>query len=569
MALDLPLCPQPPPGHRDWYLFEAVRALPRILLMIDKNPLSPTYGSFDREYWHYRTLDFPCGMNQEFCLALAMAWTTQHPANPYHHNDRVRDLVEGSLQFAARSAHRDGSCDDYFPYEKALGATVFSLYAMTESYLILGLENDPLLDFLARRGQWLLDHNETGQLANHQALAALGLANVHRLTGDARFLAGSNQYRDRTLAWQHAEGWFQEYEGADPGYHSCSIDFLAKLRQKTGDAALDTPLARAVTFAAHFIHPDGSYAGEYGSRNTYHFYPHGFELLARETPDALRIVQLYLTHGLPRRTRYFNDDNRMCAHYVYDWFQAWRDYADVPGRAQSSWPAETRTRYFEAAGLLVRQSPSAAVVVAPRKGGVIKITGPAGPVYSDTGPMIQLEDGSVLVTHLMAADNRVERLPDNSGLTVEGRLCRRRAPRMTPLKQIVFRLLSMSLGRIDPNWLRLLIQKLFITGKPTTPSTFRRTIRLSHDRVEITDHITLRNPPAPPRAVLATPDSTSIYVANSNTYQASNLLPVRRLESLLAGLRQSGTGEERHVVFLDAPRPPPPATTDPAKAPAP
>ncbi|MBC8073078.1 MAG: hypothetical protein IAG13_32445, partial [Deltaproteobacteria bacterium] len=40
--------PQPAPGHRDWYAFEAIRALPRIILMVDKNPFSETFGCFDR-----------------------------------------------------------------------------------------------------------------------------------------------------------------------------------------------------------------------------------------------------------------------------------------------------------------------------------------------------------------------------------------------------------------------------------------------------------------------------------------------------------------------------------------
>src|SRR6185503_10833874 len=77
------------------------------------------------------------------------------------------------------------------------------------------------------------------------------------------------------------------------------------------------------------MHPDGSYAGEYGSRNTYHFYPHGFELLAPHFPTAGRIAETYLHRALPERRRYYNDDNRMCAHYVYDWVQAWKDYAPV------------------------------------------------------------------------------------------------------------------------------------------------------------------------------------------------------------------------------------------------
>ena len=83
-------------------------------------------------------------------------------------------------------------------------------------------------------------------------------------------------------------------------------------------------MLRAVEYAQYFMHPDGSYAGEYGSRNTYHFYPHGFEVLAPHSKTAARIAQTYLTRSLPERRRYFNDDNRMCAHYVYDWFSSWQ-----------------------------------------------------------------------------------------------------------------------------------------------------------------------------------------------------------------------------------------------------
>lgn len=425
-----------------------------------------------------------------------------------------------------------------------MGALVFSLYAMTESYQVLGMKDDRLLEFFARRGGWLLRHNESGQLANHQALAALALQNVFAVTADARFQAGKNRFRDLTFSWQHDEGWFQEYEGADPGYHSCSIDFLAKLRQKTADARLTEPLRKAVHFAAHFMHPDGSYAGEYGSRNTYHFYPHGFELLAQESPEALQIAELYLRKGLPMRTRYVNDDNRMCAHYVYDWFQAWRDYAEVAGRSTQPCLTEPKTVYLSGARLLVKRDERACTIVAANKGVIIKVTNQHGPVHSDTGPLVQFASGPALVAHLVAPDNQVDWRPAEGVLVVAGQLCRRRAPIMTPLKQIVFRLLSLTLGRLNPNWLRILIQKIFITGKPVIAATFRRTFRFQADGIEVTDEIDLKDFGGEPRAVLLSPDSTSIYVANSNTYQATNLLPLRRLDQLLAGLRQSRFGKE-------------------------
>ena len=49
------------------------------------HPVSPTYGCFDRAYWHYRMIDFPCGMSQEFVLPLALVWSMPDlPGNVYH-----------------------------------------------------------------------------------------------------------------------------------------------------------------------------------------------------------------------------------------------------------------------------------------------------------------------------------------------------------------------------------------------------------------------------------------------------------------------------------------------------
>ena len=119
---------EPPPRRR--YSDEAFRFLPKLFILIDRNPYSRTYGCFDRAYWHYRTMDFPCGMSQEFALPLALAYQHDYPDNPWRGVERVRQLALAAVDFAAKSAHPDGSCDDYFPYEQALGRRrVFALLA--------------------------------------------------------------------------------------------------------------------------------------------------------------------------------------------------------------------------------------------------------------------------------------------------------------------------------------------------------------------------------------------------------------------------------------------------------
>ncbi|MGF1572584.1 MAG: hypothetical protein ACFCU1_05880 [Sumerlaeia bacterium] len=541
---------QPLRGHRDWYSFEAIRAMPRLILMADKNPFSKTYGSFDRSFWHYRTMDFPCGMHQEFVLPLALAYALDMPNNPYAGEERLKELALAGIRFADKSSYPNGTCDDYFPFERALGALVFSLYSMTESCLVLNQKRPADLKFFAKRGEWLMSHNETGQLANHQAFAALALYNVYLLTDDKKFLKASNQFRDLTLSWQKPEGWFQEYEGADPGYHSCLIGFLAKLWQKSEDDQLLDPLEKAVDFAHHFMHPDGSYAGEYGSRNTFHFYPHGFEVLSQFFPKAGEIAESFLQKSMPDRRRYYNDDDRMAAHYVYDWMQAWADYN--PKRQQPvSLPTKPTVTWLKGAKLFIVKTPSYHAVVAGNKGGTFKVITPQGPLESDTGLIGRLNDGKVVVTHVV--DNHASIQVDETArkITIVGKFQKRSSPLPTPFKQIIFRVLLLTIGRFDANLVRRLLQKILITGKNVQPIGFSRSIEFGDQKISVFDEVRIE--PEEKRNfkdLAAGSDATSIYVANSNVYQDSVLIPWKWFTNKVRELNEKRKVQINRTIIL-------------------
>jgi len=515
--------PQPPPGHRDWYAFEAIRAIPRIVLMVDKNPYSKTYGCFDRSFWHYRTMDFPCGMNQEFVLPLALAYKYNMPHNRYRGAERLRELAMAGIEYARVSSYPNGTTDDYFPFERAMGALVFSLYAMTESCLELDDCPDRFLDFFAKRGDWLLKHNETGKLANHQAFAALALYNVYLLTKDEKYRRGSDRFRDLTMSWRNPEGWFQEYEGADQGYHSCTIAFFAKLWQKSGDESLFKPLVEAAEFAHWFMHPDGSYAGEYGSRNTYHFYPHGFEVLAPFSRHAAEIADSFLHRAAPMRKRYFNDDDRMAAHYVYDWMHAWRDHWDGDRPGPVELPNGVETRWFPNAKVFVIRTPAYHAVVNASKGGAWKAVSRDGAFAGDTGVIGEMDDKTVVVTHLVAK-NKVKVDQDARELDIAGVFQHRKQLLPTPFKQVLFRLFLLTAGRFNANFVRSALQKVLIVQKHPLKTKFRRRFKFHAGWLEAEDHVTLAKGERMRRLSAGT-DATSIYVANSNTFQESVLLP--------------------------------------------
>ncbi|MBN1518270.1 hypothetical protein JXA32_17040 [Candidatus Sumerlaeota bacterium] len=415
---------------RDRYAALALDYVPHLTQLCDKNPYSPSYGCFDREYWHYRTLDFPCGMSQEFVLPFAQLFVRNYPGNKYCQWERMRELAVAGMHFAMRGSHKDGSCDDYFPWEQALGALAFSTYAITEAYQLLQLDDPELAEFFQRRGELFIRYQETGQLSNHQAFVALAAYNIYLITGDEKYRQCAEDRAALTLSWQHPEeGWFQEYEGADPGYHTCTIDFLAKLHRKSEaqgepyDELLD-PLKRAVDFAWHFMHPDGSYGGEYGSRNTYHFYPHGFELIARHSEKAGQIADQFL-RSLAADKRYHNDDDRMLCHCVYNWLQAWDDYYEPsqPANGEQRFPPintrENFLKWHPDAGLAVCKTDAYYAVANLNKGGVIKVFG-RSPGKIDAASYTNRFDAKTLYDQYEKEARQAEIFKESDAIEVSG-----------------------------------------------------------------------------------------------------------------------------------------------------
>ncbi|OPZ16618.1 MAG: hypothetical protein BWZ10_01390 [candidate division BRC1 bacterium ADurb.BinA364] len=537
--MTLPLSPS-----RDLYARLALSYVPHLAQLADRNPYSPTYGCFDREYWHYRTLDFPCGMSQEMALPFALLYKNVYPGNKYQGWERMRELAVAGIEFAIKGSRRDGTCDDYFPYEQAMGALVFSTYACAEAYLLLGLDDERMLAFFRKRGDHLAKHNETGRLSNHQAFAALAAYNIYLATGDAKYKQVSEDRTALALSWQHPEeGWFQEYEGADPGYHTCTISFLAKLYRKSGNESLIPPLRKAVDFAWHFMHPDGSYGGEYGSRNTYHFYPHGFEVLAPRMEKAGQIADQFL-RGLAGDKRYHNDDDRMCSHLVYDWLQAYEDYH--PQRPEPINQRANFSVWMPGAGMAVVKTSAYYAVANMRKGGVLKAFTEEGCFASDTGPIGELENGRVLVAHLMDRKNRVSVEPRENAFAAEGVFSYRQRKLSSPLKMILFRIANLTVSRFFPNLVRSLVQKIMITGKKRTAWRFRRKIEFGEAAIRVIDEFP---DPMPIKRLSAGTDATSIYVANSNVYQESVLrIPWTHADpELIERIRQGGARWERDL----------------------
>ncbi|HUY35311.1 MAG TPA: hypothetical protein VMV69_21380 [Pirellulales bacterium] len=523
------------PALRRLYLTTALASIPRVLGAADRNPYRMTYGCFDREFWHYRTSSFPSEMYQEGVLPLALVWAYEMPGNRWHGDPRVRELVVAGLEFSARSCHMDGSCDDYYPFERALGAAVFSLQAAARAYQLLGLDSPTIRAWLERRANWIMNHDESGKLANHHALASLGLWRVAQITGRADYMNAADDALRRVLAWQHREGWFDEYGGADPGYQTVTIDCLAKLGEVFGRRLLDAPLRRAVAFARWFLHPDDSFGGEYGSRGTYQFYPHGFELLAGCNEQASQLADGFLRALAAGRHAYFDDD-RMYVHRLGNLIEAYLDWSPD---CTADDERRVTTTYLPAARLLVRQSGETRTIVSAARGGVFKHFTPQQRPTTDAGLIVETIDGRIAVSQSHDLERAVEwdeaneiemRNSTPTGrLTVAGPLHWVRFETVTPLKQAVFHWGMWTLGRCCRSLARRFLQRRLITGRDPCPIRLTRIFEFaSADRSQesrVIDHIELRDRRIRIRRMSFASDLQAAYVAASDVYQESVLQP--------------------------------------------
>ena len=76
------------------------------------------------------------------------------------------------------------------------------------------------------------------------------LARWHR-HGDIQAESKAKNLLARILANQSVEGWFSEYQGADPGYQSLCTYYLADVHRVRPDWQLLEPLRASISFLQH------------------------------------------------------------------------------------------------------------------------------------------------------------------------------------------------------------------------------------------------------------------------------------------------------------------------------
>lgn len=469
------------------YLHEVEAALPRLLASFDRNPVSSTRGLGDRRYWAWKTQDFPNATPQGSVHGLArLIAAGLLPAGMSERS--LLDLADTAVLATRAITARDGSLAEAFPTEKSFCVTALVAYDILAAADLLSsrLAPDrlrawqetvaPLIDFVCR-------NDEThAVISNHLATAVAALL---RWSG-----AGSAQARKRAegllsiiLDNQSSEGWFSEYGGADPGYETLGLTYLADAHLRHPELNLSQPLGRSLEFLQNFAHPDGSFGGGYGARNTRFLVPGGLEALSGEFPVAAALAVFAQRSVAGRRmvTLSAIDEPNLAPHFnAYCWAAATASAQQAeaePPRLPYEHMEPSR-RQFPLAGLLVDSTPQRYTIVSVSKGGyVASFDKPDGHARIDAG-VVGHAKGRLYSTQAMRGDNRWS-LHGNT-LTVETSFAAVITERPNALQFAVLRALSLTLFHWRPftEWIKRLIVRRLITGQRYLPVNNRREISL-------------------------------------------------------------------------------------------
>ncbi len=479
---------------------QVLRANRRLLSEQNRDSYSPSFGCFDRRFWGWKVADFPDATLQRNVYSLA--WLLKNPEPQSGLNvEMLRDSVQAGLWYATEIQHPDGSFDQAFPHERSFGATGFLFTPLIEAYRIIeksGTQEfrDRIEKCLRRAADFLCQNEEChGFISNHLAGAGLSMLRAWEYFGQENYRKKAESLLNAVLEHQSPEGWFWEYDGADPGYQTLCLYYLARIHKKRTDPALRAALERGIEFLIWFAHPDGSFGGEYGSRRTAIFYPGGLSLLENEFPYARRLLR-HMVQSIGRGLTTSLDDIDMgntaplLENYLTLLEEGSQKSVDPQGPLLP-FELDQSSRDFPEAGLSARGRQRYYAILGASNGGVLKVFDrkERKKIWDDGGYVGLTTAGEYVTSQMTDLQRSITYSPETIHLETPFYLMLRSGP--SPLKFIILRLLNLTVMRRKSvgNWIKRWMVKTLISRRNPLPLRLQRTVVFSSDTVTVSDRL--------------------------------------------------------------------------------
>jgi len=490
---------------RHIYAQKALSQIPRLLSNMDRNPYSPTYGCFHRDYWLDKTSDFPDAVRQFGVQALALIYKYKFPDNIYQNNNKIRDWAIAALDFWSKIQHQDGSFDEFYPYERGwVGPTAFTTYASIEAFQLLKKEipdkTKSRITNTIKKAAYFIAEGETEEdhLANHHAMASLALWKAYKLLHDDKLKTAFDKAFSTFITYHdNGEGWSREYDGIDPGYLSATVSFLSKIYQDHPDPRIKKIIESSIKMSSYFVYPNGFYAGSLGSRNTLHFYPHGFEIMSHDFLIAASVSEKMLfALGQNKLVPPEIISDRYVFYRVPEYLQAYLDYSDLSSPLpELPYEKKSLNKYFKKAKILALSKDNHYLIANLAKGGVFKIFNQQSQklIYNDCGIIGRLDNNMIITSQWIDDNYQIE--VNNNKISISGNLQYIPPNKLfTLLKNIIFRIVLLLTGWSPKmsHFIKGKIRKSIILGQRPAPVSFTRKIYFGTSW-NLTDEITINS----------------------------------------------------------------------------
>lgn len=535
---------------------------PYILSHQDRNILSFNFGYFDRRYWAWKNAAMADASNMHALYYLALLWFLKSQHNPFYRNDYIQDAIISGINYWLKLQHKDGSFDQIFPHEHSVGATSYTLLAVLKTKEILGSKingetADRMMQAIERAGNFLLCNDETyGVISNHIALFAYTFSLLYRQTGKLKYQKKAQSQIRVLLTNMSAEGWFKEYNGADPGYQTQCAFYLAQLCADGYDELIRPLEISIANFLPYFVHPDGSFGGYYGCRNTALVYPAGLAILSETYPQARRMLELIcrgISAGTTPSPGFLDLPNafRLGCNYLIAWHY-------LKNNSPSSWPSKDNLDYrlpweeehvdkkFKDAGIYIKGTKSYYAIVGIKKGGVIKIFDKENRTLCFDHGGYTVSAGKKYAATQCVYSPEVEDI--SSGWRVIHPFFIVNQLKMTPLKYLIILVLGLTIFRIK--WIRELFKKMLvgilITKKSKSVGHCERVITFSPNTVNSLDKLTFSGKKAI-GDLRAFANHTTYHMASADFFDFSRF--AQKQELLVRRIPQKGVNVTYKFTF--------------------
>jgi hypothetical protein len=282
----------------------------RVLALHCSDTTSPRHGSFDRDFWAYRTVrGFQSGPYQHVMSGFAYLGEQQTA------DARVffRELAESALKQWVWQRNPNGSTNEWYRNEQSFCATAMGLHAATETLLTLEKfdQSSSLNDVdeqLVNSERWLAQRSNP-QVANQEVASLVGRWNLGALLQDRKIQKRAETALARVIDGVDATGYLSEYGGFDIGYSLLSLDLLVS-SHRAGFTDVLLLAARICNQLSSVVSRGGDLPFALGSRGTHHPFFGGARYFSTFIPEAAKLLSRlrndWMTHQI-RQTMSYDD----------------------------------------------------------------------------------------------------------------------------------------------------------------------------------------------------------------------------------------------------------------------